>query len=299
MQPPVPTVHHDPESFRRACEQARRDGLRVGLVPTMGALHAGHVALIEEARRRAGFVAVSVFVNPAQFGPTEDFSRYPRTLERDLEACARAGAACVLAPPVDAIYPPGEQTRVRVGSLEAPLCGRVRPGHFEGVATVVAKLFVLTGPCVAVFGRKDYQQLRVVERLARDLLLPVEVVGHPTVREPDGLAMSSRNAYLGPEHRTRARRIPLGLSAAVRAFGGGERGAGELCRIVREAIEPAADSIDYVDVADTATLAVFEPGQRVGERALVALAARVGPARLIDNVVLGEDPEPCPEGGTS
>ena len=148
----------EPEAFRRACEEARARGLRVGLVPTMGALHAGHVALVTEARRHASFVVVSVFVNPTQFGPSEDFGRYPRTLEADVERCERAGASAVFAPAAEAMYPPGDETRVRVGATAAPLCGAYRPGHFEGVATVVAKLFALAGPCAAVFGRKDYQQ---------------------------------------------------------------------------------------------------------------------------------------------
>ncbi len=206
---------HEPEAFRRACDEARARGLRVGLVPTMGALHAGHAALIAEARRHASFVVVSIFVNPTQFGPAEDFARYPRTLEADAATCERAGAAAVFAPAADAMYRPGDETRVRVGATAAPLCGAHRPGHFEGVATVVAKLFALTGPSVAVFGRKDYQQLRVISRFTADLFLPVEIVGLRTVREPDGLALSSRNAYLSPEQRAAALAIPRGLSAAV------------------------------------------------------------------------------------
>jgi len=200
-------VFEQPEAFRDALEHARRQGKRVGLVPTMGALHAGHLALIAEARARASFVAASVFVNPTQFGPQEDFARYPRTLDRDVELCAGAGADCVFAPAVEAMYPDGELTRVRVEGLSESLCGSTRPGHFEGVATIVAKLFSLAGACVAVFGRKDYQQLKVIERMARDLLYPVEVVGHRTVREPDGLAMSSRNRYLSGDERVRSRRL--------------------------------------------------------------------------------------------
>lgn len=282
----------DPEGFRRACEAARGRGLRVGLVPTMGALHAGHVALIAEARRHADFVVVSVFVNPTQFGPSEDFARYPRTLDRDMAACREAGAAGVFAPEVAGIYPPGDETRVRPGPTAAPLCGAHRPGHFEGVATVVTKLFALTGPSVAVFGRKDYQQLQVIRRLAKDLLLPVEVVGLRTVREPDGLAMSSRNAYLSPEDRRRAAAIPRALAEACAAFAAGERRAGALADLVRRRVEGVADSIDYVDVADADTLQVKGPDDPAGERALLALAIRLGPARLIDNVVLGEDDAP-------
>lgn len=282
----------EPEAFRRACDAARARGERVGLVPTMGALHAGHLALVEEARRRAGFVVVTIFVNPTQFGPNEDFARYPRDLERDAALCEQAGASAVFAPAVDAMYPPGDETRVHVGRTAAPLCGAHRPGHFEGVATVVTKLLALTGPSVAVFGRKDYQQLAVIRRLVRDLFLPVEVVGLRTVREPDGLALSSRNAYLKPEARAAARAIPEALTAACEAFAEGERDVETLAGTVRAGVELVATSIDYVEVADPDSLAPLGAGDRVGERALVALAVRLGGARLIDNVVLGEDPPP-------
>jgi pantoate--beta-alanine ligase len=285
----------EPEAFRRACDDARARGQRVGLVPTMGALHAGHAALVEEARRRAPFVAVSIFVNPTQFGPNEDYARYPRTLEADAETCERAGASAVFAPEVSALYPPGDETRVRVGATAAPLCGAHRPGHFEGVTTIVVKLFSLAGPCVAVFGRKDYQQLRVIARMTADLFLPVELVGLRTVREPDGLALSSRNAYLSPDQRAAALAIPRGLSAATALFARGERDAGVLAAAARESVARIATSIDYVDVADPDNLRVFAPGERTGERALLALAIRLGGARLIDNVVLGEDPAPIPE----
>ena len=282
----------EPEDFRRACDEARRRGARVGVVPTMGALHAGHLALVAEARRRAAFTAVTVFVNPTQFGPNEDFARYPRTLDADCAKCEAAGADGVFAPAVDAMYPPGDETRVRVGPTAGPLCGEHRPGHFEGVATIVTKLLALAGPCVAVFGRKDYQQLQVIERLVRDLWLPVEVVGLPTVREPDGVAMSSRNAYLSAEQRAAARAIPRALAAAHRAFAAGERDAGALAALVRSTVAPAAQSIDYVEVADPDTVAVKRAGERAGDRALVALAVRLGGARLIDNTVLGEDAPP-------
>lgn len=284
----------EPLAFRRACDEARARGQRVGLVPTMGALHAGHVALVEEARRRADFVAVSIFVNPTQFGPNEDYARYPRTLEADADKCEQAGAAAIFAPPADGMYPPGDETRVRAGATAGPLCGEHRPGHFEGVCTVVAKLFALAGPCVAVFGRKDYQQLRVITRMATDLFLPVEVVGLRTVREPDGLAMSSRNAYLSADQRAAALAIPRGLSRAAGAFARGERDAGVLAGLLRAEVEKVATSIDYADVADADTVQVKAPGERTGERALLAIAARFGGARLIDNMVLGEDPAPIP-----
>jgi pantoate--beta-alanine ligase len=283
---------HDPSEFRRACDAARARGERVGLVPTMGALHEGHMALVTEARRRASFVAVTIFVNPTQFGPNEDYARYPRTLERDVERCAAAGAHGVFAPEAAAMYPPGDETRVKPGRTAGPLCGEHRPGHFEGVATVVTKLFALAGPSIAAFGRKDYQQLQVVRRVAADLFLPVEILGVRTVREPDGLAMSSRNAYLSPDLRAAARSIPIALSEAHQAFARGERSAGALASIVRSRVARVATSIDYVEVADADTVALVPPEGAVGDRALVALAIRLGGARLIDNVVLGEDPAP-------
>ncbi len=261
----------------------------------MGALHEGHLALIAEATRRCSFVAVSIFVNPTQFGPHEDLDKYPRTLDRDLAGCARAGAACVFAPDAAAMYPAGDRTRVRVDGLTSSLCGPVRPGHFEGVATVVAKLFALTGPCVAVFGRKDYQQLRVIERMARDLFFPVEVVGVRTVREPDGLAMSSRNAYLTAEDRRRAAEIPKALSEAVRAFQNGERSVSRIVGLVRDRIARVAASIDYVTLADPQSLVPWADDRNAASPALLAIAARIGAARLIDNVVLGEEPAPCQE----
>jgi pantoate--beta-alanine ligase len=260
----------------------------------MGALHEGHAALIAEARRHASFVVVSVFVNPTQFGPNEDLARYPRRLQADVEVAARAGAALVFAPAVEAMYPPGDETRVRVGATAAPLCGAHRPGHFEGVATIVTKLFALAGPCLAVFGRKDYQQFRVIARLVADLFLPVELVGLRTVREPDGLALSSRNAYLSPDERTAALALPRGLSRASAAFARGERDAGVLAALARAEVEAIGARIDYVDVADPETLRILGPGDRAGDRALLALAAHVGRTRLIDNVVLGEDPVPIP-----
>ncbi len=284
----------EPLDFRLACDGARARGLSVGLVPTMGALHEGHVALVREARKHADFVAVSVFVNPTQFGPNEDLARYPRTLEKDAEMCAAAGASLVFAPTEGVMYPPGDETRVRVGATAADLCGAFRPNHFEGVATVVAKLFALAGACTAVFGRKDYQQLQVIKRFTTDLFLPVTIVGLRTVREPDGLAMSSRNAYLSPEQRRAALAIPRGLTAAASAFAAGERRAGALAARARAEVAAIATSIDYVDVADPDSVRVLGAAEIVGERALLALAIRLGGARLIDNMVLGEEPPPLP-----
>jgi pantoate--beta-alanine ligase len=289
----APRIVSPPAEFRDACDAARRQsGRPIGFVPTMGALHEGHLALVREAKRRTPFVAASIFVNPTQFGPNEDFSRYPRDLASDVAKLANVGADLVFAPDAGAMYPKGEETRVHVGALAAPLCGRFRPGHFEGVATVVTKLFALSGPCVAVFGKKDYQQLAILRRLATDLFFPVEVVGHPIVREPDGLAMSSRNAYLSPTDRQRALALSRGLAAAWRAFTGGERGAGALRGAARGEVERGADTIDYVEIADADSLAPYDGDAKVADRALVAIACRIGATRLIDNVVLGEDPVP-------
>jgi pantoate--beta-alanine ligase len=279
-----------PAETLAACDAARAAGNRVGFVPTMGALHAGHLALVAEAKRRAGFVVASVFVNPTQFGPGEDFARYPRDLESDVRKLVSAGAHVIFAPEPSTMYPKDEQTRVRVGALAEPLEGTHRPGHFEGVATIVAKLFAVVGCCIAIFGRKDYQQLLVVRRIARDLLFPVEVVGHPTVRETDGLAMSSRNAYLSPDERKRAVCIAGGLDAAARCFASGERRPRELERIAREPIVRAAAAIDYAEIRDADTLAPV--GSELGTRALLAVACRIGATRLIDNLVLGEDAPP-------
>jgi pantoate--beta-alanine ligase len=279
-----------PAELRGACEEARHRRASVGFVPTLGALHDGHLSLAREARQKASFVVASVFVNPTQFGPTEDFSRYPRDIEGDARKLASVGVDVLFAPEVRDIYAEGDDTRVRVGSLAAPLEGAQRPGHFEGVATVVAKLFGIVGPCTAFFGRKDYQQLLVVRRMARDLFLPVTIVGHPTVRDPDGLAKSSRNVYLSGEERTRALSIVRGLDAAARSFAGGERRASALAQIALRPIAAAASSVDYVEARDADTLAPL--GDTVVDRAALLVACRIGTTRLIDNLVLGEDAPP-------
>jgi pantoate--beta-alanine ligase len=254
----------------------------------MGALHDGHLSLVRAAREHAPFVAASIFVNPTQFGPNEDFSRYPRDLEGDAKKLASAGCTLLFAPEAPSMYPAGERTRVRVDFLTDTLCGPFRPGHFEGVATIVSKLFAIVGEADAWFGKKDYQQLAVLRRLAQDLLFPVTLHGHPIVRELDGLAMSSRNAYLDGRERARALCLVQGLRAAYAAFAAGERDGGALERAARAKVEGVASSIDYVSVVDPATLHPF--AGPVGEKALCAIACRVGMTRLIDNVVLGEDP---------
>jgi pantoate--beta-alanine ligase len=260
----------------------------------MGALHEGHLALARTAKARTSFVVASIFVNPTQFGPNEDLSRYPRDLEGDLAKLTSVGVDAVFAPTAAEVYPAGDQTRVRVGAVAEPLCGAFRPGHFEGVATVVAKLFAIVGPSVAVFGRKDYQQLLVIRRLVRDLFFPVEVLAHPIVREADGLAMSSRNAYLSADDRRKALSLVRGLDAAARRFAQGERRARELERVARDFVEPVATSIDYVEARADETL---DPITEVGSRAVLAIACRIGTTRLIDNVVLGEDAPPLPAPG--
>ncbi|MBL8606693.1 MAG: pantoate--beta-alanine ligase [Myxococcales bacterium] len=284
-------VVRTPDELRAACDGARARGERVGFVPTMGALHEGHLALVHEASRRSGFVVASIFVNPTQFGPTEDFARYPRDLGADCKKL-EGSVDVVFAPEQGAMYPGGDETRVRVTETAAHLCGRFRPVHFEGVCTVVAKLFGLVGSCTAVFGRKDYQQLAVIRRLVRDLFLPVEVIGHPIVREPDGLALSSRHAYLSAEERARALCLARGLSAAVAAFEAGELDAAAVRARARAEVERGADRVDYVEVADADRVVPLEDGAKIEGRALVAIACHVGKTRLIDNVVLGEDPAP-------
>lgn len=281
-----------PDDFSRLCEGTRSSGKKVALVPTMGALHEGHLRLVDTAARHGEIVVATIFVNPTQFGPGEDLDRYPRDLEGDMAKLAGRGANVVFAPEAAAMYPEGASTSVHVSGITEGLCGATRPGHFAGVATIVAKLFNLAGRCTAVFGRKDYQQLQVIRRMAADLNMPVSIVGVPTVREDDGLAMSSRNAYLSAEERARALAIPAGLAKAHDLFASGERSAAEIRGTTRAGIEAAFDSVDYVTIADADTLEPLAGRDPIGERALLAVAARVGTTRLIDNTVLGEDEPP-------
>lgn len=257
----------------------------LGLVPTMGALHAGHLSLVTRARSENENLAVSIFVNPAQFGPAEDLAAYPRTLESDLALLASLGADVVWAPSPGDVYPPGFQTWITVDEVSAPLEGARRPGHFRGVTTVVAKLFHVFEPDRAYFGQKDAQQVEVIRRMVHDLSFPVDIVVCPTVREKDGLALSSRNVYLGPEERRAAPVIHRALEAARAAFDSGERDANRLRAILSKTLsaEPLARP-DYCSVADLLTLAELE---RVEAAALVSVAVRIGETRLIDNVVLG------------
>lgn len=281
---------HESAALRATLDEARRAGKRIGFVPTMGALHDGHLALIDEAKKTSDFIVVSVFVNPLQFGPSEDFTRYPRTLDSDVAGCSTRGVDIVFAPDRETMYPDGFATSVVVSGVTDALEGAHRPGHFQGVTTVVAKLFALVGPCTAVFGRKDYQQWKVISRMTRDLGLPVEIVGMRTVRESTGLALSSRNRYLSAPDHMRAHGIIAGLRAAARAFDAGERDAKVLESIAREPIDLNFDQVDYVSVADAETLQPIVG--KVANRAVLAVAAKIGTTRLIDNLVLGEESAP-------
>ena len=257
---------------------------RLGLVPTMGFLHEGHLSLVRRARAECGAVAVSIFVNPTQFGPTEDLARYPRDLARDLALLEGEGAELVFTPSAAEIYPKGFASRIEVEGVTAPLEGAARPGHFSAVATVVAKLFNIVQPTRAYFGRKDAQQAVVISRMAADLDMPVQVVVGDTVREADGLALSSRNVYLDPAERAAAPMLFRALSRAEALFAGGERDAEILRAAVREMIaEQPRFQVEYVSVADRDTLQELET---VGRAALISLAAKLGRTRLIDNIVL-------------
>lgn len=278
-----PTLHATIASFRAALAPAAG---AVGFVPTMGYLHDGHRSLAEAARAddRNVLVAASIFVNPLQFAPTEDLASYPRDLERDLDLLGAAGVDHVLHPPVEEMYPFGTPTltTVTVADVSAPMEGASRPTHFAGVATVVAKLFAIVGPGRSYFGEKDWQQLAVVRRMAADLSFPMEVVGCPTVREPDGLAMSSRNVYLSPEHRAAAPALHRALQAGVAAVDGGERDPASVRAAMHAVLDPEAlAEVDYLEVVDAATLQPVEP--LTGALRLLG-AARFGAARLIDNV---------------
>jgi pantoate--beta-alanine ligase len=258
----------------------------LGLVPTMGYLHEGHLALVRQARHLGDMVIVSIFVNPTQFGPSEDLDRYPRNLERDMSLLEKEKTDILFYPEARDMYPHRYSTYIEVRNLDRYLCGTMRTGHFVGVATVVAKLFNIVKPNFAVFGQKDYQQLAIIERMVRDLNMAVKIVPHPTVREPDGLAMSSRNTYLSTEEREKALNIYRALQRAEALFGAGVRD-GEMLRGEAKAILLAAKDveIEYVSVCDTETL---EELATVSDRALLAIACRVGKTRLIDNTLLSE-----------
>jgi len=270
--------------MQQAAEGWRCDGKRIGLVPTMGYLHEGHLELMRSLRPQCDVLVISIFVNPAQFAPNEDFERYPRDLERDIRLASAVGVDIGFMPQVAEVYPEGYQTYVTVTQVAAPLCGRSRPIFFRGVATVVAKLFHMVKPHVAVFGEKDFQQLVTVRRMVQDLNMEIEIIGHPTVREADGLAMSSRNAYLTPEQRQKAVRLNQSLRRAQALVQGGELAGEVILNKVREVLDEDNDvRIDYAELCDPATL---QPVTRVEGPTLLALAVHVGVARLIDNAIL-------------
>jgi pantoate--beta-alanine ligase len=272
------------EEVRGALARPRLEGRTIGFVPTMGALHEGHLSLVRASRRHADVTVVSVFVNPTQFGPNEDLDAYPRDLDGDAALLAAEGTDVLFTPTVEIMYPPGADTRVDPGPLGSVLCGAARPGHFTGVATVVTKLFGIVAPDIAFFGEKDYQQLKVLQKVARDLDMRVRVAGCPIVREPDGLAMSSRNRYLTAAQRSHATVLHRALSAAQDAACAGETDAEALVRGMRQTIEREEGvELEYAVVVDAETLAAVTVMQRPA-RAMVA--ARVGNARLIDNVAM-------------
>jgi pantoate--beta-alanine ligase len=275
-----------PAAMRAWSDAQRIAGRRIGFVPTMGALHAGHLALVDEARRHADAVVVSIFVNPLQFNVAADFERYPRPIDADLEQCAAVGVDAVYAPTAAAMYPRGFDTHVEPGVLAEPFEGAHRPGHFRGVTTVVAKLFTAVQPHVAVFGRKDAQQLAIIERMTTDLDLGISIVGLPTVREADGLAMSSRNTRLQPADRAAAVCIAAGLRAAAQAVERGERDPRAVVAVARQAIdvEPRA-RLEYLDLVDPATFASLDAPLGPGEWLLVT-AVWFGEVRLIDNLAV-------------
>jgi pantoate--beta-alanine ligase len=267
----------------RRLRSVQRQGLRVGLVPTMGALHEGHLSLVREAKARAEVVCASIFVNPTQFGPNEDFDRYPRDLEGDAAKLASVGCDVVFAPEITDMYPEGAQTLVEVTEISQGLCGAHRPGHFRGVTTIVAKLLCLARPDVAVFGQKDYQQLAVIRQMARDLFLDTEIVGAPIVRDPDGLALSSRNAYLSTDERDRALCLSRALARAEEVFAGGERKAGRLVSAAWGVMTEAGVTPEYLEVRDATDLSAVET---IESNVVVLVAAQVGKTRLIDNRVI-------------
>ncbi len=271
-------------SVRKHIAAARRAGKRIGLVPTMGALHIGHISLIKAARRKTDFVVVSIFVNPTQFGPKEDFRKYPRPLKSDLRICKAHGVALVFNPSVKQMYHSENLTSINVEKLTQSLCGRSRPHHFRAVATVCAKLFNIVQPDLAFFGRKDAQQAVVVKQMVTDLDIPLKIVICPTIREPDGLAISSRNKYLSSKQRKQALCLYESLQKVKKLVKSGATDPAKIIRQMKEIIQNAGPAkIDYLEIVDARTL---ETVKKIDRKVLVALAVKIGPARLIDNILL-------------
>jgi pantoate--beta-alanine ligase len=271
----------------QALSDEMRKEKKIGFVPTMGYLHEGHLGLVRKARELGDIVIVSIFINPTQFGPKEDLAKYPRDFDKDAILLEQEKADIIFFPDSKEVYPKGYSTYVQVRDLQNHLCGQSRTGHFVGVATVVAKLFNIVKPHFAVFGQKDYQQLKIIERMVQDLNMDVEIIGYPTIREQDGLAMSSRNSYLSPDERSRALLISMGLTEAERLFRNGTRDSSLLKREV-ERILKSKEGIDveYISITDPETL---EDVEQIKDKALVAIACHVGKTRLIDNTVLMEE----------
>lgn len=281
---PRPSLVTNVRDLRDMLDSVRREGKKIGFVPTMGALHEGHLSLVRASRDECDYTVVSIYVNPSQFGPGEDLDQYPRTLEADLDALAQYAVPLAFVPSNEEVYPDGFATWVEVGSVAGPLEGACRPGHFRGVATIVLKLFEMVRPDVAYFGQKDYQQALVIRRMVEDLNVPIAIRVCPIVREPDGLAMSSRNAYLDPDARQRAVVLWKSLCLAGELVEQGERDAAVIAEKMRELIRQAEDAkIDYVALVDPDTL---EPVRGIRGRTLAALAVRIGGTRLIDNCLL-------------
>ncbi len=277
-------IVHSIEEMRSLCRAAKTNGQRLGFVPTMGALHAGHLALVRASLAQCKTTAVSIFVNPTQFGPNEDFAKYPRTLERDQKMLAAEGVSLLFTPTVEEIYPKGASTFVTVEGLSERLCGGTRPGHFRGVATVVSKLFHIVEPDIAYFGQKDAAQVAIIRKMVRDLAFALEIAVVPIVREPDGLALSSRNAYLTPSERKQALVLYRALCCVQTLADEGERNSRKLIEAAQDIFrEEPGVRLDYVEIVNQDTL---DPVSDVSQGALVAVAAFVGTTRLIDNIVL-------------
>ncbi|GAA4432703.1 pantoate--beta-alanine ligase [Bremerella cremea] len=278
-----PKVFHDPALLRAEIRKAQAAGKHVGLVPTMGALHEGHLSLVEASQNECDVTVVTIFVNPTQFAPGEDFEKYPRTLDADLELLSQFDPVWVLVPEVEAMYPTGSSTVVQAPKVSLPLEGAFRPEHFDGVATIVLKLFQAAPADKAYFGQKDFQQVRVIQEMVRDLIVPIEIVRCPIVREADGLAMSSRNRYLSSEEREIALSISRSLTEAGQQIAAGQRDAAELVRTMEQTLVAAGISkLDYIAVADPTTL---ESVQTIDAQVVILVAARVGTTRLIDNML--------------
>jgi len=284
MSPTEPRIIREVRELQRWADKARAHGRRIALVPTMGGLHEGHLSLVRIAQVQADRVVLSIFVNPAQFGPGEDYGQYPRDLTADLAKLRTVGVDVVFAPDAEEMYPEGNATLVEVERLSEGMCGRGRPGHFRGVASVVTRLLIAAKPDVAVFGEKDYQQLALIRRMTRDLLFDLEIIGGPTVREPDGLAMSSRNVYLSADARQQARGLNAALHEARQLVRSGERDVRRLVAAARNRLdkEPLAQ-VEYIEVRDAESL---EPLERVARRAVMGLAVHFEGTRLIDNTIL-------------